>query len=553
MKILRDITIRKMLLLILAMFTAIWAVAAGLTLNSLSDMQTLLENTSQQKSTYALLVKGNDQYFRSVTRMVRAMDLQQTGNSADAEKTFTSSENALKISQDMLAQFRKAPHIGVNSELSDAMIHDWETLLTTGIEPMLNAGRHNQVDQFRQIFRTIYPQLSVKFGTTAEKYTQAIQSDEVLIQAGRHIAQNRVILISALLAGLITLFLTDRYLVKYLVTPVNYIKGHLELLTAGKLQMEINDFGHNCAGQLIPYIRSMQNSLRETVSAIQETSSSLYTNTSRIRKGNQELSGRTDQQAAALQETAASMEELTSTVKNNAENVHQARGLSEETQKMARRSGELTSNVVHTMEGISESSRKIADITGVINSISFQTNILALNAAVEAARAGEQGRGFAVVASEVRSLAQRSAQAAKEIDALISESVARVKTGSEQVSEAGKAMDTIISSVAQMNVLMGEISVASDEQSRGIAQIGQAMNEMDGVTQQNAALVQEASTSAESLEMEAQNLTNTIAVFDLGGKHYASTQQESKPSLKKSQYALPAKTRAASGDNWETF
>ncbi|MBI0509290.1 methyl-accepting chemotaxis protein, partial [Dickeya dianthicola] len=201
----------------------------------------------------------------------------------------------------------------------------------------------------------------------------------------------------------------------------------------------------------------------------------------------------------------------TSTVKNNADNVRQARQISDDAQRMARQGGDITGSVVSTMQSISDSSRKIADITSVINGIAFQTNILALNAAVEAARAGEQGRGFAVVAGEVRNLAQRSAQAAKEIETLISESVGRVNTGSELVREAGNAMEMIISSVSRVHDLMGEISAASDEQSRGIAQIGQAVTEMDGVTQQNAALVEEASAAAASLEDQAQSLAAAVA------------------------------------------
>lgn len=548
MTMLKDITIRKMLLIILTIFTLIWGVATGLTLKNFAEMQVLLDNSAQQKATYALLVKGNDQYFRSVTRMLRAMDYQQDGKNDDAAKTFANSEKALKISQDMLEQFRKAQHIDVSPEVYKTMINDWQVLLST-ITPMLNAARNNEMAEFRQLFRNTYPSLSVKFGETAEKYTNAIQSNALLDSTNQAINKNRIILLSALLAGIFTLIFTDRYLVIFLTKPLNYIKEHLATLTAGKLHVEIKDFGHNCAGQLIPYIRSMQNSLRETVSAIQETSTSLYSSTGRIREGNEQLSARTDQQAAALQETSASMEELTSTVKNNAENVQQARILSDETQKMARKGGELTGNVVDTMESISESSRKIADITGVINSISFQTNILALNAAVEAARAGEQGRGFAVVASEVRSLAQRSAQAAKEIEALISESVSRVRAGSELVTNAGIAMDTIISSVTNVNALMGEISIASDEQSRGIAQIGLAMNEMDGVTQQNAVLVQEAATSAEALEMEAQHLAKIIAVFDLGGQVHETSKQQSQPLSKPTKH----KPIVSNGNNWEKF
>jgi methyl-accepting chemotaxis protein len=224
------------------------------------------------------------------------------------------------------------------------------------------------------------------------------------------------------------------------------------------------------------------------------------------------------------------MEELTSTVKNNAQNVREALKLTEEAQRTAKRGGDITSTVVQTMHGITDSSQKISDITSVINSISFQTNLLALNAAVEAARAGEQGRGFAVVASEVRLLAQRSAQAAKEIEALISESVNRVKTGAEQVQEAGDAMSVIIQSVAQVNSLMGEISVASDEQSRGIEQIGLAMTEMDGVTQQNATLVQEATANAVSLESEAERLNKTVDRFDLGNGAVSTARSAKKPA-----------------------
>ena len=517
MKILKNITVRKMLLIILTIFTLIWGIATGLTLKNFSETRILLENSEQQKAAYALLVKGNDQYFRSVTRMLRAMDYQQDNKADDAAKTFANAEKALKISQDMLSQFRKAQHVDVPPELSDAMINDWETLLST-ITPMLSAARNNQVEQFRQLFRHTYPPLSVKFGETAEKYTRAIQSNVMLDRANDSIAENRVILLSALLAGILTLILTDRYLVKYLTSPLNNIKNHLEKLTAGKLHVEIDDFGRNCAGQLIPYIRSMQNSLRETVSAIQETSSSLYVSTGRIREGNEKLSARTDQQAAAIQETSASMEELTSTVKNNAENVQQARVLSEETQEMAKKGGELTGDVVETMENISESSRKIADITGVINSISFQTNILALNAAVEAARAGEQGRGFAVVASEVRSLAQRSGQAAKEIEGLIGKSVANVTSGSQLVAKAGDTMEEIVGSVRHVTQIIHEIASASDEQSRGISQIALAVAEMDTVTQQNSALVQQSASAAASLDEQAVNLERTVSVFRLGNE-----------------------------------
>lgn len=549
MQILRDITIRKMILLILVVFSIIWGMATLLTFYNFSTIDQLLTQNASQKNAYAMLVKGNDQYFRTMTRMLRAMDYRQTGDEENSTKTMESAGKALAISQDMLAQFRDAQHPGVSDDVIKAMINDWDALLTNAIVPMYDAAKNNQPDKFRELFRKTYPPLSVQFGATAEKYTQAIQSDAILVKTKDQISYNKIVLISALLAGLVTLLLTDRYLVNYLVKPLGMLKNHLELLTAGKLSSQLETFGRNCAGQLIPYVQKMQESLHTTVKTIQDSSASIFANTSEIRGGNEELSSRTEQQAAALQQTAASMEELTSTVRNNAQNVREALKLTEEAQKTAKRGGDITSTVVQTMHGITDSSQKISDITSVINSISFQTNLLALNAAVEAARAGEQGRGFAVVASEVRLLAQRSAQAAKEIEALISESVNRVKTGAEQVQEAGDAMSVIIQSVAQVNSLMGEISVASDEQSRGIEQIGLAMTEMDGVTQQNATLVQEATANAVSLESEAERLNKTVDRFDLGNGAVSATRSAKKTSAKTQRVPLST----PSNDNWQTF
>ncbi|MBP2859807.1 Tar ligand binding domain-containing protein [Dickeya oryzae] len=553
MNILRHITVRRMLLIILTLFTVIWGVVSVYTLNSFGDMNELLNDNMSQKRSYSMLVKGNDQYFRSVTRMLRAVDYLQTGDTENAQKTFSSAGVALKNSQDALEQFKRSEHIGVDNAVVQQMTDVWGRLLQAGIEPMLAAARSGNMEDFRQLFRKQYPPLSVEFGNIAEKYAVAIQSDETILAVGSHIAINKTMLMFALVAGVIVLFLSDRYLVNYLVKPIGQIKRHLELLASGKLGVELEEFGRNCAGQLIPYIRAMQHSLRDTVQTIHDSSAVIYTGTSEIRQGNDELSRRTDQQAAALQETAASMEELTSTVKNNADNVRQARQISEEAQQMARQGGNITDNVVTTMQSISDSSRRIADITTVINGIAFQTNILALNAAVEAARAGEQGRGFAVVAGEVRNLAQRSAQAAKEIETLIGESVSRVDTGSTLVREAGSAMEGIISSVSRVHDLMGEISAASDEQSRGIEQIGQAVTEMDGVTQQNAALVQEASAAAASLDEQAQNLATAVASFDLGASAVLHTPRTATPALKRpasKTAALPA--RSSHGD-WETF
>ncbi|UOO21658.1 methyl-accepting chemotaxis protein [Dickeya dianthicola] len=553
MNFLKNITIRRMMLIILALFTVIWGITSIYTLNSFSSMNRLLDDSIDQKKNFSNLVKGNDQYFRSVTRMMRVVDYRQAGDADNAQKTLTSASTALKNSEEALAQFRRGGHIGVDGALANQMIDVWSRLLQNGMAPMLKAVNDGRNDDFQQLYRQQYMPLSVEFGDVANKYVNAVQSDETTTVLKTHIAINQNVLLAALVIGVIVLFLSDRYLVNYLVTPIGQIKRHLELLTSGKLGVELDEFGRNCAGQLIPYIRAMQHNLSNTVQTIHTSSSVIHTGTSEIRQGNDELSRRTDQQAAALQETAASMEELTSTVKNNADNVRQARQISDDAQRMARQGGDITGSVVSTMQSISDSSRKIADITSVINGIAFQTNILALNAAVEAARAGEQGRGFAVVAGEVRNLAQRSAQAAKEIETLISESVGRVNTGSELVREAGNAMEMIISSVSRVHDLMGEISAASDEQSRGIAQIGQAVTEMDGVTQQNAALVEEASAAAASLEGQAQSLAAAVAAFELGDTPTAlHSPRVHAPALKRPALKASLPARSSRGD-WETF
>jgi methyl-accepting chemotaxis protein len=266
---------------------------------------------------------------------------------------------------------------------------------------------------------------------------------------------------------------------------------------------------------LMAHLREMQASLVKVVSNVRQNSESVATASSQISQGNSDLSQRTEEQASALEETAASMEQLGATVKQNADNAKQANQLALSASAVAIKGGEVVSRVVDTMKGINDSSRKIADIISVIDGIAFQTNILALNAAVEAARAGEQGRGFAVVASEVRSLAGRSAEAAKEIKGLIGASVERVEQGTALVDQAGVTMTEVVSSIKRVTDIMGEISAASVEQSTGVSQVAEAVSQMDQVTQQNAALVEESAAAAESLKGQAHALVQTVAVFRL--------------------------------------
>ncbi|WP_164113144.1 methyl-accepting chemotaxis protein [Serratia marcescens] len=307
-----------------------------------------------------------------------------------------------------------------------------------------------------------------------------------------------------------------------LVQPLNQIRSHFERIAAGDLATPIQVYGRNEISMLFASLQRTQQSLIGTVGAVRDGAESILIGLQEIAEGNNDLSSRTEQQAASLEETAASMEQLTATVKQNADNARQASQLARDASATAAKGGELAGDVVNTMHDIANSSQKIGAITSVIDGIAFQTNILALNAAVEAARAGEQGRGFAVVAGEVRNLASRSAQAAKEITVLIDESVSRVKHGSVLVENSGATMQDIVRSVTRVTDIMGEIASASDEQSRGIEQVTQAVTQMDQVTQQNAALVEESASAATALEEQAITLADAVAVFRLADDNFVA-------------------------------
>jgi methyl-accepting chemotaxis protein len=293
-------------------------------------------------------------------------------------------------------------------------------------------------------------------------------------------------------------------------------------VASGDLTTELEVTSKDECGQLLQALQDMNDSLVNIVMEVRSGADAMATATSQIAAGNMDLSSRTEEQASALEQTAASMEELASTVKQNFETGRHANQLAETASQVAVKGGGVVAQVVHTMESINNSSRKIADIISVIDGIAFQTNILALNAAVEAARAGEQGRGFAVVASEVRSLAGRSAEAAKEIKQLIGTSVSDVSQGCQLVEQAGSTMDEIVVHVRRVADLMGEVTNASQDQTSGIEQVNQAVGQMDQVTQQNAALVEEAAAAAQSLEQQAKNLVQVVSVFHLGHRESAS-------------------------------
>ncbi len=311
---------------------------------------------------------------------------------------------------------------------------------------------------------------------------------------------------------------------------------------SARLQLRTGD-----TASVLAAVERMQTSLTRVVGTVRQGSESVASASAEIAQGNQDLSARTEQQASALEETAASMEELSATVKQNADNAKQANQLAQSASTVAIKGGEVVSQVVDTMKGINDASRKISDIISVIDGIAFQTNILALNAAVEAARAGEQGRGFAVVASEVRSLAGRSANAAKEIKSLINTSVERVEQGTAQVDQAGATMTEVVGSIRRVTDLMGEITAASVEQSQGVAQVGEAVTQMDQTTQQNAALVEEMAAAASSLKIQAQDLVGTVAVFKLSQDHVGGRAHNTMPQRTINTRPAPADRTPGSG------
>ena len=432
------------------------------------------------------------------------------------KRNIAQAESEIKQSQQGYRAYQNRSVKTPADEALDTELNQRFQAYITGMQPMLKYAKNG-------MFEAIINHESEQIRPLDNAYTD-ILNKAVKIRSTRanqlaELAHQRtrlggMFMIGAFVLALVMTLITFMVLRRIVIRPLQHAAQRIEKIASGDLTMNDEPAGRNEIGRLSRHLQQMQHSLGMTVGTVRQGAEEIYRGTSEISAGNADLSSRTEEQAAAIEQTAASMEQLTATVKQNADNAHHASKLAQEASIKASDGGQMVSGVVKTMGAISTSSKKI---------IAFQTNILALNAAVEAARAGEQGRGFAVVASEVRTLASRSAQAAKEIEGLISESVRLIDLGSDEVATAGKTMSTIVDAVASVTHIMQEIAAASDEQSRGITQVSQAISEMDKVTQQNASLVEEASAAAVSLEEQAARLTEAVDVFRLN-KHSVSAE-----------------------------
>ena len=422
---------------------------------------------------------------------------------------------AVELSGDMMRSLGKAT--AANGALKEALGSKAE-VLKAQIGRTLAAADQNllKASELKWPAADYFQEFSNTIDAVYEFNVVSLDSLSVLLNTRVHdLRRLQLIVAGAMLMLLVAGALLTLAVARSVLLPVHQALRVARSVADGDLSVDVPLRGSNEIGRLMRALASMKDNLAQVVGGVRVTAEGVATASAQIAQGNNDLSQRTEQQASALEETAASMEQLSATVKQNADNARQANQLALSASAVAIQGGDVVGQVVSTMKGINDSSKKIADIISVIDSIAFQTNILALNAAVEAARAGEQGRGFAVVASEVRSLAGRSADAAREIKSLISASVERVAQGTALVDRAGATMTEVVSSIKRVTDIMGEISAASTEQSAGVSQIGEAIVQMDQATQQNAALVEQSAAAAESLTQQARHLVQAVAVFKL--------------------------------------
>lgn len=510
-------SVRRFSLLVFGLLLSIFLISSASNLWSLTRSNDSLDNVNKE---IRVVLSVIDPINHSRTLRVRLMEAMINASLGDSQKTQASLESANEVMQKASSAFNNylaAPRVAGEDALATPYRQAWQNYVDNGLRPLMDAAKNNDTARFNQLVSTTIPQLDRQFEITLdnllafrEKYAQQLNNE----------AQSRFVnsmVTIGVFALLFTLIIVGIFILlrRRVLSPLDAARLHCQKMAAGELNLPVVSSSKDEIGGMMSALEQMRLSLVQIISQVRNSSQSVAYAAEEIAAGNTDLSARTEEQAASLGQTAASMEELTSTVKHTSENTQQANSLAGNMRSAAQEGNAIVEEAVVSMKEIETSSGKIGTIIGIIEDIAFQTNILALNAAVEAARAGEQGRGFAVVATEVRNLAQRSSVAAKEIKELIELSGRQVLVGSDRVTSAGESMQRIINSVKQVSELMSEIALSTGEQSRGIDQINLAVAQMDTVTQQNAALVEEASAAAYSLKEQSQLLEEAVAVFKL--------------------------------------
>ena len=517
MSFFQNIQIKTLLRGAMALLAAILLLVGGAGLRGIAKSNDALKETysNQLASAQAL-----SEAMLGTTRVRLALDrgVMPGSENEDLKKHVDRSMVFVAASDKGWKHYMSLPQNDEEKALATALAAKRQDFFDKGVTQLQQALISGNRDEALRLARDVLPDLQRSMATAHEKL-EAFQMDTGKANfdnAQSHFETIRMVSIALILVGLAIALTATVTLHRAIVRPVEEALTVFERMARGDLTSRISSLSKNEIGRMMQALSAMQDSLSGIVSNVRGGTDSIASATQQIAAGNTDLSQRTEEQAASLEQTAASMEELTTVVRQNADNARQAGVLAGEASQIAMKGGDVVGRVVDTMNEINGASRKVVEIIGVIEGIAFQTNILALNAAVEAARAGEQGRGFAVVAGEVRSLAQRSANAAKEIEALIGESGQRVESGTKLVAEAGQTMGEIVQAVRRVTDIMNEISAASQEQTTGIEQVNQAVAQMDQVTQQNAALVEEAAAAAGALEEQAQKLKSVVSVFSLG-------------------------------------
>ena len=542
-----NLKVRTCLVLVLLLFTGAMFISNGVAWMGLNSSNEKLERVNDAYSTQAAQLNRSYILFLRGRLLLATslMDLQQ-GKTEQANAQVKRAEGLMQDGVKALDAYRKAPRLegseAVNQKLESAY-RQFDGVVKRQVTALSTMAVQDYLD-LNDAGSAANTALREAVGEVLAHIDSS--TDELVSQAETAHGVSRTVTIVMLAISLALALGCWLFISRTVLRPLREAGDHFEKISGGDFTGRIDVRSTNEIGQLFGAIKRMQESLTRTVALVRRGVDEINVGSREISAGNTDLSSRTEQQAASLEETAASMEQLASTVKQNADNARQANQLAASASDVAERGGSAVSEVVSTMQGISASSRKISEIVSVIDGIAFQTNILALNAAVEAARAGEQGKGFAVVAGEVRSLAQRSAQAAKEIKGLIEDSVTKVGAGSQRVERAGATMQEIVASVKRVTDIMGEISAASEEQSSGIDQVNRAVSQMDEVTQQNAALVEEAAAAAGSLQEQAQRLAEAVAVFKINAGEVIEAPAQQLAS-QRSAPRMPAPQVAAAG------